>query len=112
MLSDYIFEHGFKPSIEPSLDQNLNALLFENHDGGLNENLLYEILRRELILVFFVPPFHFFVLFFTPTGNILRWKAVKHPSQLAPVISIRTLDPGNKKSYSNLDIAPSMRREE
>ena len=54
-----------------------NALLFENYVGGLNEFLLYEILRSELILVFFVPHFHFFILFFTPTGNAYRWKAVK-----------------------------------
>ena len=76
MLSVYTFQHGFKPSVEPSLDRKLNALLFENRDGGLNKNLLYEILRSELFLVFFVPPFHFFVLFLTPTGNGLRWKAV------------------------------------
>ena len=31
-----------------------------------------------MFLVFFVPPFHFFVLFFTPTANGLRWKAVKY----------------------------------
>ena len=38
---------------------------------------MLEILRSDLFLVFFVPPFHFFVFFFTPTGNGLRWKAVK-----------------------------------
>jgi hypothetical protein len=76
MVSAYIFDRGSKASVEPSLDRKLNALLFENHDGGLNKNLLYEILRSELFLVFFVPPFHFFVLFFTPPVNPLRWKAV------------------------------------
>jgi len=76
MLSAHIFEHGIKPFVEPYLDRKLNALLFENHDGGLNKNLLYEILRSELFLVFFVPPFHFFVFVFTPTVNPLRWKAV------------------------------------
>ena len=86
MLSTYIFDHGFKPSVEPSLDRKLNALLFENHDGGLNENLLYEILRSDLFFVFFVPPFHFFVLFFTPTANGLRWKAVNRFSQGNPEV--------------------------
>ena len=75
MLSAYISDYGFKPFVKPSLVRDLNALLCENHDGRLNENLLYEILRSELCLVFFVPPFHFFVLFFTPTVNPLRWKA-------------------------------------
>ena len=44
---------------------------------ALDENRSHEILRSDIFWCFFRPPFHFFVLFFTPTGNGLRWKAVK-----------------------------------
>ena len=78
MLSAYIYDHGFKTFVEPSLGPDLNALLSENTDAMLNEIIFYEILRSELFLVLFVPPFHFFVLFFTPTVNLYRWKAVNN----------------------------------
>ena len=69
--------HRFKPFAKPSLFLNLNALLFEKLGLSLDKKLFYEILRSGLFLVFFVPTFIFFVLFFTPTVNGLRWKAVK-----------------------------------
>ena len=77
MMSIYIFEHGFKPFVEPSLDQKLNALLFENQNGGLTENLLYESLRNNFFLVFLCPlsTFSFYFLFRPRTdldGKLLR----------------------------------------
>ena len=41
-----------------------------------------------MCLVFFVPPFHFFI-YFTPTVNQLRWKAAK---AALSVLSVATSD--------------------
>ena len=68
---------GFKSFVEQYLVRKLNELLNSFRRGWLEEKLLYEILCSDVVLVFFVPPFHFFVLFFTPTRNAYRWKAVK-----------------------------------
>ena len=55
----------FKSFVKPSLVYKLNALLFEKRDGWLDKKVLYKILRSDLFLAFIVPPFHFFVCFYS-----------------------------------------------
>ena len=60
----------------------------ENHDGGLNKNLLYEILRSELFLVFLCPlsTFSFYFLLRPGTdldGKLLTYVQAYHSEHVA-----------------------------
>ena len=59
------------------LFRNLIALLFERRRGLLDEKLLTQILRGDLFLGFFVPPFHFFVFFFLRPWTHLDGKLLR-----------------------------------